>query len=136
MWFDIWFLARGLVLGDICLTLTTSCSRINSIFSTSVMLFSQIVCLWECLWISLFLKIMQSFVWKIYKGVWKVLSWWSESVMLFIHQSLSPVELFWVVFFLCLCCYFLNVPLLLENRSVASHYFLHIFLVLLRGLPQ
>ena len=31
-------------------------------------------------------------------------------------------------------CYFFDVRLFLENKSIASHYFLQIFLVLLRGL--
>ena len=71
MWFDIWFLARGPTLGDICLITTTSCTRVNSVFSKSVMLFSQIVCLWESLYIPLFLKVMQLFVWKNLQGLLK-----------------------------------------------------------------
>ena len=59
MWFDIRFLATRVVLGNIYLTPTTSRTRVNSVSSTSVTLSSQIVCLWECLNIPFFLKVME-----------------------------------------------------------------------------
>ena len=86
-----------------------SSTRINSVCSASVRIFSQIVCLSDCLCIWTFLKLMQKFFWKFCRDLWKKLSWWSKFIKLFWHLSLFPGELFWIIFplFFCIGTFFI-----------------------------
>ena len=47
----------------------------NSVFSISVKLFNQNICLLLCLYIPQFFKLMQQFVWALYRNFWRLLTW-------------------------------------------------------------
>ena len=106
MWFDISFLARGIIFGYNSQIPTLSSTRVNLVFSTSVRFFSQIVCQSACIF--QYLKTLQLIlVVQIHKIV--------------LTLSLSPRVVFWVIFCQFLCCYFFD-----GNHSVASHHIIGI----------
>ena len=101
MWFDVWLLARGIGLGDI-----------SEDISTSVRLFSQFICLTLCLYIPLFLKEIQKFVWKLCRDLWRVSSWRSKCIKFISLLSLSPRDVVKYFLPIFVYCNFFYVPLL------------------------
>ena len=144
MLFDIWLLPRGrLTVGY--LPNSHYYTRGNWLFSTLVRLFSEIFCLPVCLYIPLFLKEIQQFVWKHYRAS-------LEDIILGVQMHkivFTPGSLprrfvlryifsnFCVLFPCLLFCIVMifYVSQFLENHSITSHQFVsQMYLVLLLGL--
>ena len=79
MWFEIWILARRIILGDVFQPPTPLVKF--GIFNFR--LFSENVCFSVCLYIPLFLKEIQYIVWKLCRDFLRVLSWGYKCIKLF-----------------------------------------------------
>ena len=99
---------------DISQVPTPSSTRVNLEFSTSVRLFSQIVCQFVCIfhYFETLLGPLEGIllVVQVHKIVLTSVTLPRGAVL----SYLLPIFVF---------CYFLNIPFFLENHSIASNYF-------------
>ena len=122
MWFDIWLIVRGIVLHDIFQPPTPFPTRVLLVFWTSVTLFSQVVCLLVYFYVSIFLKEMKYFVWKLGRDLRRVLSGIQIDETVFTLVTLRRGAVLSYLLPIFVYRYFFGVTLFLENHSIASDY--------------